>query len=223
VNADAVKWDDRGLAPAVVVHAETGVVLMLGWMNREALAATASSSEVHFYSRSRAALWRKGETSGNTLAVRAVRLDCDADALVVEAIPAGPTCHTGAESCFYRRADGDDWADDGGPRGAPAAVLDRLYAVLESRRAAPAEKSYTASLLAGGVDKISAKIAEEQEELCAELRAGGPRDKIVHETADLFFHVLCGLLATDVAPGEVWRELDRRFGQSGHAEKAARK
>lgn len=223
MNADAVKWDDRGLAPAVVVHAGTGAVLMLGWMNREALEATAASGEVHFYSRSRGAQWRKGESSGNTLAVRAVRLDCDADALVVEAIPAGPTCHTGAASCFYRRADGDDWMEDAGPRGADAAVLDRLYAVLESRRAAPAEKSYTASLLAGGVDKISAKIAEEQQELVDELRAGGPREKIVHEAADLFFHVLCGLLATGVNPGEVWRELDRRFGTSGHAEKAARK
>ena len=220
MNADAVKWDDRGLAPAVIVHARTGVVLMLGWMNREALAATERTGEVCFWSRSRSALWRKGETSGNTLAVRAVRLDCDADALLVEAIPAGPTCHTGAESCFYRRADGDDWAEDDGPRGA---MLDRLYAVLETRRSATAEKSYTASLLAAGVEKISAKIAEEQEELVAELRAGGPREKIVHEAADLFFHVLCGLLATGVAPDEVWRELDRRFGQSGHAEKAARK
>ena len=221
MNADLVKWDDRGLAPAVVVHAHTGVVLMLGWMNREALAATAATGEVTFWSRSRDQLWRKGETSGNTLAVRAVRLDCDADALLVEAIPAGPTCHTGAESCFYRVADGGEWLEDGGPRGA---MLERLYAVLETRRAATAEKSYTASLLAAGVEKIGAKIAEEQEELVAELRASPPpRDKIIHETADLFFHVLCGLLATGVTPVEVWRELDRRFGTSGHAEKAARK
>lgn len=221
MNADAVKWDDRGLAPAVIVHARTGVLLMLGWMNREALELTASSGQVHFWSRSRGAMWRKGEQSGNTLEVRAVRLDCDADALLVEAIPAGPTCHTGAESCFYRRAEGDGWIEDGGPRGA---MLDRLHAVLETRRAATAEKSYTASLLAAGVEKISAKIAEEQAELVAELCAvPPPREAIVHETADLFFHVLCGLLATGVEPDEVWRELDRRFGQSGHAEKAARR
>ena len=221
MKAGEVTWNEQGLAPAVIVHAQTGVVLMLGWMSQESLALTASTGEVHFWSRSRGALWRKGEQSGNTLAVRAVRLDCDADAILVEAIPAGPTCHTGAESCFYRKGDGDAWSEDGGPRGA---MLDRLYAVLETRRAATAEKSYTASLLAAGVGKIGAKIAEEQAELVAELVAvPPPRERIVAETADLFFHVLCGLLATGVTPVEVWRELDRRFGTSGHAEKAARK
>jgi phosphoribosyl-ATP pyrophosphohydrolase/phosphoribosyl-AMP cyclohydrolase len=223
--AAAVQWDERGLAPAVVCHAETGAVLMLGWMNAEALVATAETGQVHFYSRSRQSLWRKGETSGNTLSAREIRLDCDADALLVVAAPAGPTCHTGKPSCFFRRADGATWIDDTGPGGAPAAVLDRLHEVLLSRRAAPAGKSYTASLLAGGPAAIAAKITEEAAELNAELAAGAAADpdRTAREAADLLYHVLVGLVGSEVEPAAVWRELARRFGQSGHAEKASRR
>jgi phosphoribosyl-AMP cyclohydrolase / phosphoribosyl-ATP pyrophosphohydrolase len=221
--AAQVAWDERGLAPAVVTDQVSGAVLMLGWMNAEALEATLATGQVTFFSRSRQALWRKGETSGNTLAVRSIRLDCDADALLIEAIPAGPTCHTGATSCFYRRAEDGAWREDAGPRGAGAAVVDRVYAVLESRAQAPPEKSYTASLLAGGMPKIAGKVEEEAGELLAELRADGPREKVVHEAADLLFHVLAALLARAVSTQEIWAELERRFGTSGHAEKAARR
>jgi len=227
-----VRWDERGLAPAVVCHAQTGAVLMLGWMNAEALAATSATGLVHFYSRSRQALWKKGETSGHTLSVREVRLDCDADALLVTALPAGPTCHTGAPSCFFRSAqsatggaDDASWAEDAGPGGAPAAVLDKLHAVLLSRRGAPAGKSYTASLLAGGPPAIAAKITEEAAELNAELAAGAAADpgRTAHEAADLLYHVLVGLVGSGVEPAAVWAELERRTGQSGHAEKAGRR
>lgn len=220
---DQVKWDDRGLVPAVVSHATSGAVLMLAWMNREALDATVSSGLCHFFSRSRGRLWKKGESSGNTLAVRELRLDCDGDAILVAAEPAGPACHTGQASCFFRRADGESWVEDGGPTGAPAAIVDRLYGVLESRRGAPPEQSYTASLLAGGVERIAGKIAEEQQELIDELESGESPDQIVHEAADLLFHVLAGLLHRQVEPTALWRELERRFGQSGHAEKAGRR
>ncbi|HLU68997.1 MAG TPA: bifunctional phosphoribosyl-AMP cyclohydrolase/phosphoribosyl-ATP diphosphatase HisIE [Kofleriaceae bacterium] len=223
MNPADVKWDERGLVPAVVSDARTGAVLMLGWMNAEALAATAASGEVTFFSRSRQTLWRKGETSGNTLAVRAIRLDCDGDAILVEAEPVGPTCHTGAASCFYRRSKEDGWAADGGPRGAPSAVVDRVYAVLETRVGAPASRSYTAALLAGGIDTIARKIDEESTELIDELVSSGDRKRIVHEAADLLYHVLAGLLAQGVSPDEVWGELERRFGTSGLAEKAARR
>jgi phosphoribosyl-ATP pyrophosphohydrolase/phosphoribosyl-AMP cyclohydrolase len=223
--AAAVQWDERGLAPAVVWHAETGAVLMLGWMNAESLAATAETGQVHFYSRSRQALWKKGETSGHTLSAHEIRLDCDADALLVTALPAGPTCHTGAPSCFFRRAEAGSWIEDDGPGGAPAAVLDRLHAVLLSRRGAPAGKSYTASLLAGGPAAIAAKITEEAAELNAELAAGAAADpdRTAREAADLLYHVLVGLVGSGVEPAAVWRELARRFGQSGHAEKASRR
>lgn len=211
-------FDERGLVPAVAVDATTGAVLMLAWMNAEALAATRATGEAHFWSRSRGALWRKGETSGHTLAVRELRIDCDADAVLLVVDPAGPACHTGKTSCFYRDLDG---AEDDGPGGAPAAVLDRVARVIEARRTSTAERSYTRSLLDAGMPRILAKIAEEHGELAAEL-PDGPEGAIVHEAADLIFHVLVGLAARNVPVAAVWGELARRFGVSGHDEKRSR-
>src|SRR4029077_17787097 len=144
-------YDERGLVPCVVQDATTGAVLMLAWMNAEALRLTRETGEVTFWSRSRQALWKKGETSGNTLALVDLQLDCDADTILVRARPAGPTCHTGTTTCF-----GD----------APvASVLDAIEHVIELRRDSTAEKSYTKSLLEAGIPKIIAKIAEEEGEL----------------------------------------------------------
>jgi phosphoribosyl-AMP cyclohydrolase / phosphoribosyl-ATP pyrophosphohydrolase len=208
-------WDERGLIAAIVQDAATGTVLMMAWMNREALALTRATGEAHFWSRSRKALWRKGETSGNTLRVVELRLDCDADAILVRAEPAGPACHTGRTACFFRRDDGDD--DDG-----VAPILAALEQVLIARRDhATAERSYTRSLIEGGFPKILAKIAEEHGELAAELPAGEPA-AVVHEAADLVFHVLVGLVARRIPIDDVWRELARRFGIGGHVEKASR-
>ena len=214
-----IAWDDRGLVPAVAQDATTGAVLMVAWMNAEALARTRATGEAHFFSRSRQALWRKGETSGNVLAVRDIRVDCDGDVLLLACDPTGPACHTGKPSCFYRDLDG---REDDGPRGAPAAVLDRLARTIDARRAATADASYTRALLDAGMPEILAKIAEEHGELAAELGAGGAH-AIVHETADLLYHVLVGLAARGVPVADVWAEIERRFGQSGHAEKAARR
>jgi phosphoribosyl-ATP pyrophosphohydrolase/phosphoribosyl-AMP cyclohydrolase len=214
-----VSWDERGLAPAVAVDAATGAVLMVAWMNAESLARTLESGEATFFSRSRGRLWRKGETSGNVLRVREARLDCDGDALLLVVDAAGPACHTGKTSCFHRRL--PDGTEDDGPRGAPAAVLDRVAQTIEARRAASADKSYTRSLLDAGMPKILAKIAEEHDELAAEL-PDGSEAAVVHETADLLFHVLVGLAARNVPASKVWAELQRRSGQSGHEEKAGR-
>lgn len=226
-DMNELKWDSRGLLPAVVQDASTGAVLMLAWMNAEALERTRTTGFAHFYSRSRQALWKKGETSGNKLAVRELRVDCDADAILVMAEPAGPTCHTGARSCFYRvmNADGST-SEDSGPapvQARDAHVLARLESVLRQRRdSASAETSYTKSLLDGGLAKIAAKIAEEQRELIDELD-GGDDSAVIHETADLLFHMMVGLVARDIPMDAVWRELGRRSGVSGHDEKAARK
>jgi phosphoribosyl-AMP cyclohydrolase / phosphoribosyl-ATP pyrophosphohydrolase len=217
-------YDERGLAPCIVQDAATGAVLMLAWMNAEALRLTRETGVVHFWSRSRGALWRKGETSGNTLAVLELRLDCDRDAILVRARPAGPACHTGATACFFTRDDGS--TDDGVPaeHAAPgAAILARLAALLIQRRdSGTGERSYTKSLLEAGMPKILAKIAEEHGELAAEL-PDGDAAKVVHETADLLFHVLVGLVARDIPIDDVFAELARRFGTSGHAEKASRR
>lgn len=211
-------YDERGLVPCIVQDAATGTVLMLAWMNAEALQRTRETGEVHFWSRSRKALWKKGETSGNTLALVELRLDCDGDTVLVRARPAGPTCHTGATSCFFHRdADGDDAIDDG---PAPP-ILHRLEQVIAARRASTAEKSYTRSLLDAGMPKILAKIAEEHGELAAELPAGADA-KVIHETADLLFHVMVGLAARGIPLEAVYAELARRFGTSGHVEKARR-
>jgi phosphoribosyl-ATP pyrophosphohydrolase/phosphoribosyl-AMP cyclohydrolase len=212
------RFDERGLVPCVVQDADRGTVLMLAWMNAEALKLTRETGVVHFWSRSRQALWKKGETSGNTLALVELRIDCDEDTVLVRARPAGPTCHTGATTCFFHRDDGPD--DDGVPA---VTVLEQLDRVLQARRdSASGEKSYTRSLLDKGMPKILEKIAEEQAELAAEL-PDGPDDKVIYETADLFFHVMVGLTARRIPIERVLGELARRFGTSGHVEKAARK
>jgi phosphoribosyl-ATP pyrophosphohydrolase/phosphoribosyl-AMP cyclohydrolase len=213
------RWDDRGLVPAVVQDATTGAVLMVAWMNAEALKLTRSTGIVHFWSRSRAALWKKGETSGNTLTLVELRIDCDQDTILVRAHAAGPACHTGATTCFFT-------TDAGEVSEATPTILAQLSRVIEQRRdtATPdGEKtSYTKSLLNAGMPKILAKIAEEHGELAEELPAGEPT-KVVHETADLFFHVMVGLAARGIPVEAVMTELARRFGTSGHVEKASRK
>ena len=212
-------FDDRGLVPAIVQDAATGAVLMLAWMNAEALRLTRETQVVHFWSRSRQALWKKGETSGHTLGLVELRIDCDRDAILVRATPAGPTCHTGATSCFFHRDDGEHgFAEDDGPA---LPILHRLAAIIEARRTSTAEKSYTKSLLDAGMPKILAKIAEEHGELAAELPAG-PDAKVIHEAADLLFHVMVGLGARQIPIEAVLGELARRFGTSGHVEKARR-
>jgi phosphoribosyl-ATP pyrophosphohydrolase/phosphoribosyl-AMP cyclohydrolase len=208
-------YDERGLVPCVVQDAATGTVVMLAWMNAEALRLTRETRTVHFWSRSRQALWKKGETSGHTLALVELRVDCDRDAILVRATPAGPTCHTGATSCFFHP---DDGPDDDGP---PPPILQRLAAIIEARREATAQRSYTKSLLEAGMPKILAKIAEEHGELAAEL-PDGPDAKVIHETADLLFHVMVGLAARRIPIEAIFAELARRFGTSGHVEKAQR-
>jgi phosphoribosyl-ATP pyrophosphohydrolase/phosphoribosyl-AMP cyclohydrolase len=221
-------YDERGLVPCIVQDATTGTVLMLAWMNAEALRLTRETATVHFWSRSRQALWKKGETSGNTLAVVELRVDCDRDAVLVRAHPAGPTCHTGATSCFFHRDGGTaDGAEAGAgdvdviDDGPELPILLRLAKIIDARREASAEKSYTKSLLDAGMPKILAKIAEEHGELAAELPDGADA-KVVHETADLMFHVMVGLAARRIPIDAVLAELGRRFGTSGHVEKARR-
>ncbi|MBP9085348.1 MAG: bifunctional phosphoribosyl-AMP cyclohydrolase/phosphoribosyl-ATP diphosphatase HisIE [Kofleriaceae bacterium] len=222
----AIAFDGQGLAPCVVQHAETGTILMLAWMNQDALTLTRSTNIVHFWSRSRQALWKKGETSGNLLHLVELRTDCDRDALVARVRPHGPACHTGTASCFFVVDHGPN--DDGVPAllsSEPtnsAHMLDRLATVITDRRdRATCEKSYTKSLLDAGMPKILAKIAEEQSELAAELPSGSDA-RVVSETADLMFHILVGLAARHIEPSAVWAELARRFGISGLTEKASR-
>ena len=201
----------RKLTAAVVQHALTGRVLMLGYMDDEALAQTKATGFVHFWSRSRQRLWKKGESSGNVLQLVDLKADCDADAWLVRALPAGPTCHTGSTSCF-----GTD-----GVEPAPN-ELEALYGTIVQRMQAPAgTRSYVKSLVEQPT-KVGDKLREEAGELAAEL-PGGARERVVAEAADLFFHALVGLAARDVTLEDVARELHRRAGTSGLDEKDARK
>lgn len=216
MELETLKWDAAGLLTVVVQDRMTGEVRMLAHADRDAVRATLETGEAHFYSRSRRALWRKGERSGNTIAVAEVWADCDRDALVYLADPRGPSCHTGAVSCFFSRLDGDAAGATGGQP-----LLPRLEAALQARSRGEGERSYTRSLLDAGAPKIGAKLREEAGELDEALQNESDA-RVVSEAADVVYHLLVGLLHRDLGFREVEAELARRFGVSGIDEKAAR-
>jgi phosphoribosyl-ATP pyrophosphohydrolase/phosphoribosyl-AMP cyclohydrolase len=179
---------------------------MLGYMNEEALQVTREQGLVTFWSRSRQELWQKGATSGNWLRLVQIRQDCDGDALLVLAEPDGPTCHTGARSCFHRDVQGD--ATEHPP--VPAAILAHLADRIRHRADAPADTSYTSKLLHGGVDRIGKKIGEEAAEVIIAAKNHSSAE-ITYELADLIYHSLVLLQSEHVTPEAVWNELERRF------------
>src|SRR3569623_254582 len=217
----ATVFDSAGLVPVIAQDRKTGAVRMFAWANRDALRLTLETGQGHFWSRSRKARWRKGETSGNGLTVGEVRLDCDGDAVLYLVDADGPSCHTGAASCFYRRADGAVMSTDDGPPAPPAVVVSRVADVIARRRKERPEKSYVVSLLDKGWPKILGKIAEESGEL-AESLPTPDLAHTAHEAADLLFHVLVGLEAAGVPVAEVFAQLRKRFGVSGIDETASR-
>ncbi len=210
-------WDSRGLLPVVVQDRLSGEIRMLAYANVEALRLTQETGLATFWSRSRSEIWVKGKTSGHEIRVSRVLLDCDADALIYEGEPVGPSCHTGAQSCFFRALDGDAPAE-----GAEAqTTLARLEAVLDARKAATAETSYTKSLYDLGAAKIGDKVREEADELARAL-ADETDERVVSEAADVVFHVLLALRSRGVSFRDVLAVLEARTGKSGHAEKASR-
>jgi phosphoribosyl-ATP pyrophosphohydrolase/phosphoribosyl-AMP cyclohydrolase len=205
IDPAAVAWDASGLVPGVVQDAGTGRVLMLAYVNRAALDATLATGEAHFWSRSRNELWRKGATSGNTLAVVDIHTDCDRDALLITVRPEGPACHTGAVSCFG--------GSDEEP-GQGFAALEQLWATIADRAAHRPAGSYTTTLLAGGVDATARKLLEEAGEtvLAAKDHATGTTDdlRVAEEAADLLYHLLVLLAEREIAPGTVLAVLAQR-------------
>ena len=201
-----MKFDDNGLIPAIVQHARSGEVLMLGYMNETALAQTLESGLVTFWSRSRNELWQKGATSGNFLRMVAIRKDCDGDALLVLAEPQGPTCHTGERSCFHLTLDGDA---ENTPTPA-ASVLTLLRERIHARASEPPESSYSAKLLHGGVDRIGKKIGEEAAEVIIAAKNHSSAE-LSYEMADLIYHSLVLLESEGLANEAVWNELLRRY------------
>src|SRR5687767_9451049 len=211
---EGIRFDDDGLVPCVAQDAASGEVLTLAYMNAEALQLTLETGEVHFFSRSRGELWRKGETSGNVLRVRALRYDCDGDAVVALVVPAGPACHTGERSCFYRDLGGaaattaDAPRVDGEPAAAPHQALALLESTLRERAAERPQGSYTAALLEDP-PRIGEKVLEEAEEVTRAARGESER-RVVEEAADLLYHLSVLLVSRGVPQDEVLEELNAR-------------
>ena len=219
MDFDGLKWNDGGLVTVVVQDQHSGEIRMLAHANQAALQSTLRTGLAHFYSRSRKTLWCKGETSGNTITVTAIYADCDGDALIYLADPGGPSCHTGAPTCFFRPVTEEGVAPTASSHARP--TLAALWATLEQRQKQDPDKSYTRRLLEEGVEKIGAKITEEAGELVEALTHEND-ERVVSEAADLLFHALVGLLHRDLTLRDVEAELARRFGISGLVEKASR-
>ncbi len=204
-----IKLNEQGLVPAIAQDADTGQVLMLGYMNPGSLKRTVEGVQVWFYSRSREDLWHKGEISGNYLNLKEAWLDCDGDTLLLKVKPDGPACHTGETSCFYTPLDGvpeEYEATETGP-----GILSELFAVIQDRQRDPPEGSYTAKLLQAGMGRIAQKVIEEAGET-AIAAMQEDQEGLPQEVADLLYHTLVLLAASGVTPNQVWEELRNRRG-----------
>ena len=206
---ESLKYDENGLIPAIVQDVKSGTVLMLAYMNREALEKTLQEGRTWFYSRSRKRLWAKGETSGHLQKVQGIYYDCDADTLLVQVEQTGAACHEGSFSCFSHalvekeEAVSEDWA-----------VLSWLEDLVREREKQRPEGSYTTYLFEKGIDKILKKVGEEATEVVIAAK-GGKEDEIIYETADLFYHLLVMLRDRKIELKEIWKELAGRHNNSG--------
>ena len=211
MNVAELAWGESGLLPVVIQDAATGDVLTLAHANREALDLTLAQRTTWLYSRSRRALWKKGETSGNVQDVLSVSYDCDADALLYRVRPHGPACHTGARTCFNDKLLDED-ATPGDAAAAPATferAIVHLRETIAARRGADPETSYTAKLLTGGIDRILKKIGEEATEVVIAAK-NDAKNEILWEVADLLYHTVVMLEERGVALDDVGAELLRR-------------
>lgn len=200
-----IKFDDRGLVPAIAQDVKTGAVLMLAYMNAESLQKTLETGYATYFSRSRGKLWQKGETSGHTQRVVSMRCDCDGDAVLMQVEQVGPACHTGSYSCFFN----DIITPEEDDLPATSAILQQVYDVIADRKAHPQEGSYTNYLLEKGIEKTCKKVGEEASEtIIAAVK--GSKPEVTYEAADLLYHLLVLLFQEGVSPQEVWDELARR-------------
>ncbi len=254
---EKIAWNKSPLIPTIAQDSTTKQVLMLAYSNKESLSLSLKSGEAHYFSRSKNRIWQKGEESGNTQKISEIYIDCDSDAILFLVNQRGNACHTGNVSCFFKKVDLESLAIEGGEsadlaqKGAnPYHIIDTLYHILQERKFAPSEKSYTASLYAKGENTICKKIIEESGEVTfaikdflrestrncnserskeskstqsAESRNDkNPAESVIYESADLLYHLLVGLSYCDISPDRVMSELKRRFGTSGIDEKNAR-
>ena len=223
IDPKDVGWGETGLVPGIVQDANDGRVLMLGYLDEEALAATGRTGEVHFHSRSRGRLWRKGETSGNVLRLKSAALDCDGDALLLTVEPAGPTCHRGTRSCFdpELRPGKETETDEGAQPPQGFAWLEGLWATIEDRARTRPAGSYTADLLDLGTDAVARKVTEEATEVLIAAKddssaqasgadRGATQEALASEVADLVYHLLVLLVSRDTPASQVIGTLRNR-------------
>jgi phosphoribosyl-ATP pyrophosphohydrolase/phosphoribosyl-AMP cyclohydrolase len=202
MTVDDLRFDAQGLIPAVVQEADTGDVLMVAWMDRDAVTATLTTGFTHFWSRSRSARWKKGETSGHVQHVQRVYADCDADTLLVQVHQEGPACHTNSPTCFFTALTGDG--------AAVPTMLTRIEQIVAQRKTAPPAGSYVGSLLAKGEPAIARKVGEEAVEVITAALGGEGDRRLVEEVADLWFHTLVLLGERGIPLRDVVKELARR-------------
>jgi phosphoribosyl-ATP pyrophosphohydrolase/phosphoribosyl-AMP cyclohydrolase len=204
LSIDQLRFSMGDLLPVVVQHHQSGQVLMVGFANLEAVKRTLESGHAWFFSRSRHALWKKGETSGHHLDVKGLRVDCDADALIYLCEPHGPTCHTGAPSCFFQTLE-----DQPAPETSGEAAAQLFETILARQRAGDPSASYVARLLSEGVDRVARKVGEEATEVVIAAK-NADREEVAREVADLWFHTFVLLAQQGLTPEDVWAVLASR-------------
>lgn len=217
-----VDWEKSALLPVIVQDVSSNEVLMMAYMDKEALELSLSTKIAHYFSRSKQRIWKKGETSGHTQAIQEFLLDCDNDTLLIKVIQEGVACHTGRKSCFFTNIEtGEAVSDVQIDSALMYGVIDELYHTILDRKNADPESSWTAKLFAKGENTILKKIVEEAGELCFAVKDDN-EDEIIYEAADLVYHCLVALGLKNISPDRVKQELARRFNMSGITEKNSR-
>ena len=220
---DQVDWEKSELLPVIVQDVNNNEVLMLAYMNREALELSLETKLAHYYSRSRQRLWKKGESSNHLQHIKEFLIDCDNDTLVIKVVQDGVACHTGRRSCFFTELDsGKTTMEKEVDTAAMYGVIDELYHTILDRKHADPESSWTAKLFTKGENTILKKVVEEAGEFSFAVKDDN-EEEIIYEAADLTYHVLVALGYKNISPDRIKQELARRFGMSGITEKNARK
>ena len=218
-----VDWEKCELLPVIVQDITSNEVLMMAYMNKEALELSLSTKIAHYFSRSKQRIWKKGETSGHTQAIHSFNIDCDNDTLLIKVTQEGVACHTGRKSCFFTELEsGEANSDVEVSSEALYGVIDTLYHTIQERKNADPESSWTAKLFAKGDNTILKKVVEEAGEFSFAYK-DDDEIEMVYEAADLTYHMLVALAAKNISPDRIKQELARRFDMSGIAEKNARK
>ncbi|MRG87247.1 bifunctional phosphoribosyl-AMP cyclohydrolase/phosphoribosyl-ATP diphosphatase HisIE [Salinibacillus xinjiangensis] len=218
-SIDEIKFDEKGLVPAVVQNQKSGKVLMLAYMNKESLQKTIETKTTWFYSRSRQELWNKGETSGNTQHVKKLSYDCDGDTLLVEVEPNGVACHTGAESCFFNEIELDGVEETS---EVDQGIVDYLYRYIKNRKENPVEGSYTNYLFREGVDKILKKVGEETTEVIIGAK-NRDKNELANEFSDLVYHSIVLMVEQGISVDDIKEVLTNRHKERNYEPKRAAK